>query len=201
MSGPWGAHCFAHGASAPLLCQDRRRGGGGGRRLDGSIKMCRVLVNLLTLAVIGGGVKPWASLGVNERSDGEEHPSSHRAQLQMADVPTRENLRDEEVIHVGQREQRQSEEEEGASPLAVRGVVVPEDQAGQGGQDDDAQQVVQRCGPEQQRQQHQGRDHGDLQVVYQGPENRRGTSAVGGFVSQPPAAHTFRQSYKHLKVK
>lgn len=89
------------------------------------------------------GHKPRSSLGAYERGDGKNHPGGHSEELQLADVSTRKNLRDEEIVHVGQRVQRQGEEEEGASLLPVCGVVVPEDQDGQRRQDQDSQQVVQ----------------------------------------------------------
>lgn len=133
--------------------------------MDGSIKARGVLV-----LIDGGGHKTWASLGLDERDDGEDRAGGHGAHLQLADVPARHDLCDEEVIHVEQGVERQGEEEEGAPPLPVRGVVVPQHQAGQSRQDDDAQQVVQRCHPQQERQQHQDRDHGDLQVTNHGPK-------------------------------
>lgn len=127
-----------------------------------------------------------APLGVNERNNRQHHACGYCQHLQLTDVAAWDDLSDEEVIHVGQRVEGQREEEECAPLLSVSGIVVPEDQSGQSSQDDHAQEVVQRRSAEQERQQHQGWDHGDLQVVYHGPENRRLAPAGGRFVFEPP---------------
>lgn len=134
----------------------------------------------------GGGHKSWTSLCENKEDDGENHASGHGTKLQLADVPAWNNLRDEKVIHVEQGVERKGEEEEGTPPLPVRGIVVPQQEARQSCQDDDTQQVVQRCDPQQEGEQHQGRDHGDLQVVNHGPKYGRGAPIFFRSVFQPP---------------
>lgn len=128
----------------------------------------------------GGADKSGASLGDNEQDNGEDHPRGHCAHLERTDIPPWQNLCDEEVIHVEQGVERQGEEEEGASLLAVCGVVVPQDKAGQGRQDEDAQEVVQSCKLQQEGQQQQNGDQGDLQVASHGFQDSRAASAWRG---------------------
>lgn len=110
--------------------------------MDRSTNIRGVLFRLLTVTVCfrwGGCHISWASLSEDKKDDGENHASGHSEHLELADVPTWQNLSDEKVIHVEQGVERKSEEEEGASPLSVCGVVVPQHKAGQSRQDDDPQ--------------------------------------------------------------
>lgn len=141
-----------------------------------------------------GGDKSGAALGDNQKDDGEDHSRGHRARLEMADIPAWHNLCDKEVIHVEEGVQWQGEEEEGASLLPVRAVVVPQHQAGQSRQDHDAQQVVQSCNLQQEGEQQQDRDHGDLQVVDQGFQDSRAASSRRWPVFQPPATQSITSS-------
>lgn len=141
----------------------------------------------------GGAHKPGASLGEDEKDDDEDHARCHGAQLQRAHVPARPNLGEEEVVHVEEGVEGEREEEEGAPPLAVRGVVVPQQEGRQRREDDHAQQVVQRCNSQQQGEQHQGRDHGDLQVVHHGSQCGTLATAFGRYVFQPPGGRSQRQ--------
>lgn len=167
--------------------------------MDGSINILGSLLTVFVLFMEGGGHNSRASLGEDEKDDDENHACGHSAQLQLADVSTRENLGDEEVIHVEQGVEREGEEEERAPPLAVRGVVVPEQNAGQRCEDCDTQQVVQRCDSQQQGKQHQGRDHGDLQVVYHGPQCSTLGPTSEWYVFQPPAKNHQSASNQHQK--
>lgn len=141
----------------------------------------------------GGAHKAGASLGEDEEDDDEDHARRHGAQLQRAHVPARPNLGEEEVVHVEEGVEGEREEEEGAPPLAVRGVVVPQQEGRQRREDDHAQQVVQRCNSQQQGEQHQGRDHGDLQVVHHGSQCGTLAPAFGRYVFQPPGGRSQRQ--------
>lgn len=111
--------------------------------MDGVV---HVLVRLLAAFVRfmeGGANNTGASLGEDEEDDDEDHARCHSAQLQRAHVPAWPNLSEEEVVHVEQGVEGEREEEEGASPLAVRGVVVPQQEGRQRREDDHAQQVMQ----------------------------------------------------------
>lgn len=143
-----------------------------------------------------GGDKSGAALGDNQKDDGEDHSRGHRAHLEMADIPAGHDLCDKEVIHVEEGVQRQGEEEEGASLLPVRAVVVPQHEAGQSRQDRDAQQVVQGCNLQQEGEQQQDRDHGDLQVVDQGLQDGRAASSRRWSVFQPPATQSATSSLR-----
>lgn len=145
---------------------------------------------------MGGGHKSRTSLCDNNEDDGENHASGHGTKLQLADVPAWKNLRDEKVIHVEQGVERKGEEEEGTPPLPVRGIVVPQQEARQSCQDDDTQQVVQRCNPQQEGEQHQGRDHGDLQVV-NGPKYGRVAPTFIRSVFQPPTGSSGQVNMWH----
>ena len=101
---------------------------------------------------------------MDKGDQGENHPQGHSSQLQVTHIPTWYYFREEEVVHVRQGVECQGEEEQGAPLLLVRCVIVPQHQAGHGGQDDDAQQEMQGCHVQKDRQQHQSRNHGDLNL-------------------------------------
>lgn len=139
-------------------------------------QVCEILLNvLLAVACLieGSSHKSWTSLGVNQRNYCQNHSSGNNAHLQLADISTRQNLCDEEVVQVAQRVECKSEEEDGTSLLSVCGVVVPQHQARQSCEDGDAQQEVQCCDSQQEWQEQERWDHGDLQVVNHCPKHRR----------------------------
>lgn len=72
----------------------------------------------------------------------KDNAQSDHWQLDGADVPAGQNLSDEQVVHVGQWEESQAQEEQSLSFFAVGEVVVPQHQHGQSRQNHYAQQEV-----------------------------------------------------------